>query len=168
MEAATPLIRGVKLLTKLIFILALISFTACAEAGDLVVDGLVQHEVHLAEADIAALPATELDASFQTGHGADTAHYKGVLLWSLVEKAGLALEPGKRTSLRHYLLIFGRDGHAVAVSIGELDPDFEGKQAILAYARDGKALDGDEVRLIIPGDKHGGRAVHDVARVEVK
>jgi hypothetical protein len=37
---------------------------------------------------------------------------------------------------------------------------------IVAYAEDGKPLDG--LRLIVPGDKHGGRAVKDVVHIEVK
>jgi DMSO/TMAO reductase YedYZ molybdopterin-dependent catalytic subunit len=149
--------------------LAVLCRTASADPAVVTLDGLVEHPLHLSEADLAALPAIELDASFQTGHGPETAHYRGALLWSLVEKAGLSVELGnRRNSLRHYLLVTGRDGYAAAISIGELDPDFEGKQAILAYARDGKPLDADEVRLIVPGDKHGGRAVRDVVHIAVK
>ena len=156
-------------LTGVAIALALLCRTASADTAGVTLDGLVEHPLNLSEADLAALPATELDTSFQTGRGPETAHYKGALLWLLVEKAGLSVEPGnKRNSLRHYLLVTGRDGYAVAISVGELDPDFEGKQVIVAYARDGKPLDANEVRLIVPGDRHGGRAVRDVIHVEVK
>jgi DMSO/TMAO reductase YedYZ molybdopterin-dependent catalytic subunit len=47
--------------------------------------------------------------------------------------------------------------------MGEIDPAFEGKQVLLAYEGDGKAI---PLRLVVPGDKRGGRAVKDVVRVE--
>jgi len=70
--------------------------------------------------------------------------------------------------LRHYLLVTGRDGYQIVVSMGEIDPDFEAKPAILAYDRDGKPLGANGLRIVIPGDKHGGRMVHDVVHIEVK
>jgi DMSO/TMAO reductase YedYZ molybdopterin-dependent catalytic subunit len=156
--------------------LILLGRAAAADTGSvtpggagLTLDGLVDHPLHLSEADLAALPATELDASFQTHRGPEAAHYKGVLLWTLVGKAGISAKDGdRRDRLHHYLLVTGRDGYAVAVAVGELDPDFEGKKAIVAYEADGKPLAADEVRLVVPGDKHGGRAVRDVVHIEVK
>jgi len=140
-----------------------------AETAKLSLDGLVQTPLSLSVADLASLPSTEFDTSFLTGHGAESAHFRGVSLWSLVERATLAFEPGKkRADLRHYLLVTGQDGYAVVISFGEIDPDFEGKQVILAYDRDGKNFDAGGLRLIVPGDKHGGRDVHDVVHIEVK
>jgi hypothetical protein len=66
----------------------------------------------------------------------------------LLENAGLVDDTGKNASLKHMLLIPGRDGYAVALAIGELDPHYEGKSVILAYA--------------------GGRSVRDVAAIEVR
>ena len=61
------------------------------------------------------------------------------------------------------------DGYAVVLSEGEVDPDFEGKTVLLAYAKDGKPLNpSDGVRLVVPGDHHGGRAVRDVVKIEVQ
>jgi hypothetical protein len=39
---------------------------------------------------------------------------------------------------------------------------------ILAYDRDGKPFDAGGFRLIVPGDKHGGRNVQNVVQIEVK
>ena len=62
----------------------------------------------------------------------------------------------------------GRDGYSVALSLGELDPDFEGKAVILAYSKDGNRLSAqDGIRLIVPNDRHGGRAVRDVVAIAV-
>src|SRR5262249_33294552 len=41
----------------------------------------------------------------------------GVLLWTLLEKAQTIDEPGKNASLKHTLLITGRDGYAVALAL---------------------------------------------------
>ncbi|HEX4081153.1 MAG TPA: hypothetical protein VHX61_19995 [Rhizomicrobium sp.] len=48
------------------------------------------------------------------------------------------------------------------------NPDFEGKNVILAYAKDGKLAPADGIRLIVPGDHHGGRDVRDVVTIEVR
>lgn len=131
------------------------------------IDGAVEHPLHLSFADLSAQPAAEIDATFLTGQGQQTGHFRGALLWPLIERSKIAAETGaKRSELRHYLLVTGQDGYAVALSIGEIEPDFEGKPVILAYERDGKALDG--IRLIVPGDKHGGRAVRAVVHIDVK
>ncbi len=160
---------GFPLARLLLVLFVLFGRAAWADTPAATLDGLVDHPLTLSAADLAALPATEVDSSFQTGHGQQTGHFKGVSLWSLVERAGLAVEPGnRRNSLRHYLLVTGRDGYAVVLSIGEIDPDFEGKAVILAYDRDGKPEGGDGLRLIVPGDRHSGRAVRDVVHIEVK
>ncbi len=158
-----------RLAGAILLALVLLGQAARADPPSATLDGQVAHPLTLSASDLAALPATEVDSSFQTEHGQQTAHFRGVSLWSLIERAGLSVEQGnRRNSLRHYLLVTGRDGYAIALSIGEIDPDFEGKPVILAYDRDGKPLEADSLRLIVPGDKHGGRAVRDVVHLEVK
>ena len=52
--------------------------------------------------------------------------------------------------------------------MGEIDPRFEGKNVIVAYDKDGKPLSAAEgLRLVVPLDHHGGRAVRDIATIEV-
>ena len=38
--------------------------------------------------------------------------------------------------------VTGADGYVVALAVGELDPEFEGKSVLVAYARDGKPTPG--------------------------
>lgn len=53
--------------------------------------------------------------------------------------------------------------------MAELDPNFEGKQVIIAYERNGEPIPGNiGLRLVVPGDKHGGRSVRDVIRIDVR
>jgi hypothetical protein len=55
----------------------------------------------------------------------------------------------------------------VAVALGELDPDYGNKQVLLAYHSTDGSASFDHLRLLVPGDVHGGRAVRDVAKIEV-
>ena len=114
------------------------------------------------------MPAVTVDVTFETGEGKKSGRYTGVLLWALLEKAGPIDEPGKNAQLRHTLLITGRDGYAAALALGELDPHYEGKSVILAYAggRAGRLV--RALRLVVPGDAHGGRSVRDVSSIELR
>ena len=51
-------------------------------------------------------------------------------------------------------------------STGEIAPDFGGKPAIIAYERDGKSL--GSFQLVMPGDKRGGRNIHDIATIDIE
>ncbi|HEY1723740.1 MAG TPA: molybdopterin-dependent oxidoreductase [Magnetospirillaceae bacterium] len=143
-----------------------IAAPAWAADATLTIDGLVAHPAKLSLDDLKKLPPTELDVTFQTGHGPEGGHFTGVLLWSLLDQAHLTDDKGKHADLHHTALATGSDGYVIAFSFGELDPDFGGKTAIIAYADNGKPL--DTPRLIIPGDKLGARDVHDLVRIEVK
>jgi DMSO/TMAO reductase YedYZ molybdopterin-dependent catalytic subunit len=133
------------------------------------VEGAVQHRLHLTAQDIEGMPAERVSASYVTGHGQEKADYVGVLLWTLLDRAQLNQESRRRDHLRETVTVTGRDGYAVIFSMGELDPDFEGKSVILAYQRSDQPLPVAEgLRLVVPGDKHGGRCVRDVVRIEVR
>jgi len=149
-------------------LVALVGFALPAHAADgVAIDGQVQHPTTLSLTDIKTLPATDVTASFETSHGTSAGHYKGVLLWTLLEKTGLPDETGKNHHhLQRSVLIIGSDGYTVALSLGELEPDFEGKQVLLAYEADGKPE--QSLRLVVPGDHKAGRNVHDVVRVTVE
>ena len=151
---------------------ALLVFAAggAARAADATLDvaGAVATPLHLSVADLAALPQTEIDVTFHTGHGDEAGHYKGVSLWAIAQKAGLSDKQGNRPDLRHALAVTGSDGYTVIVAFGEIDPDFENKSVIIATTRDGKPFEHDGLRLIVPGDAHGGRAVRDVVKIEVR
>jgi hypothetical protein len=133
-----------------------------------VLRGSVKQELILDEALLKSLPAVTVDVTFETGDGKKSGSYTGVLLWSLLEKAVPIDEPGKNASLRHTLVIAGRDGYAVALAFGEIDPHYEGKSVILAYAGGEPPVSFGALRLVVPGDAHGGRSVRDVAAIEVK
>jgi hypothetical protein len=121
-----------------------------------------------ARSSIRRLPAERVEVSFQTGRGIEKSHYTGVLLWTLIGEAGGIDDAAKQAELRHTISITGRDGYVVIISTGEIAPDFGGKPAMVAYERDGEELGDQALRIVMPGDKHGGRYVRDVAEIEVK
>ena len=142
--------------------------TIAALAGPATLSGAVTAPVTPDEATLSALPAQTLDISFETSNGKESGTYTGVLVYDLLQKAGLVNDNGKNSFLKHTLMITGSDGYAVAVAEGELDPKFGNKQVLLAYkSADGKTSF-DHLRVLVPGDIHGGRAVSDVVSIEVK
>jgi hypothetical protein len=87
-------------------------------------EGAVKQRLVLDKNLLKSLPTMTIDVTFEAGNGKSSGRYTGVLLWSVLEKAGLVDEPGKNANLKHTLLITGRDGYAVALAIGESVPSF--------------------------------------------
>jgi hypothetical protein len=142
-----------------------------ARAADPAIEigGAVATPLSVTEADLKALPATDVAVTFHTGHGDEAGKFTGALLWAVLEKAGLADHQGNHPDIRHAIAVTGSDGYVVILGFGEIDPDFAGKPIIIAYARDGQPTDAkDRLRLIVPGDAHGGRDVRDVTKIEVR
>ena len=134
--------------------------------ADVLVDGQVRQPHPWTLAELKALAPASAEVAYMTGHGEEHGRFTGVPLWTLLGEAKLADEAGKMPGLRHSVLVTGRDGYSVMLSFGEVDPEFEGKAVLLAWQRDGKDL--ETPQLVVPGDKRGGRYVHDVVRIEVK
>lgn len=120
------------------------------------------------QATLDTLPVTTIDVRYATGSGSTKGTYTGVLLWDLIKKARLADTAGRNALLRHTLLITSRDGYAVAVALGELDPAYGNRKVLLAYSSSDNLATVEHMRLLVPGDIHAGRAVRDVASIEVR
>ncbi|MEH2010061.1 hypothetical protein [Nostoc sp.] len=122
---------------------------------------------------------TEVTVSFQTGSGPRTETYYGVPLWELINnpKAGGGLKPGnsglnpKNSFLRQYVLVEATDCYGAVVAIGEIQPSYEGKKVLIAFEKkdsNGKVvslIDEGFARLVVPGDKAGGRYVTNVRNI---
>lgn len=147
---------------------SLVGAAAQATAADqgVTVATSVEQTRNIDAAMVAKLPAVEQKVSFLTGHGPEQATYTGALLWSVIDSAEMS-SSDRRARLRRTIWVTGRDGYTAALALAEIDPEFEGKQVLLAYRRDGKPIDGNTLRLVVPGDRHGGRSVRDVVRIEV-
>ena len=112
--------------------------------------------------ELQALPAGSV--TLPAEHGA-AMQMRGPALWDVLQKAG-AIDANFHHRVGQVVTIIGKDGYTARLALGEIDPEFEGKAAILATERDGAAL--DQPRLAIPGDKRLGRDVRDVASITVR
>lgn len=123
--------------------------------------------VVLTAESLASLPSVEKEVSFQTSKGPSTGRYKGVLFWDVLQanKAFDGLE--RNGELKRTFLVDARDGYSIAFSVGEIHPDFGNTQLMLATEVDGKPIQGG-IRIVVPGDKRGARAIHDIVKIELR
>ena len=140
---------------------------ASLAGAQVAVTGAVSKPLTLTVAELAAEPQVTIHSSFNTSHGPESADYAGVPLWSVLQKAGVVDGTAKGGPLRHGILVTAADGYGVLLSIGEINPDFANVGAILAIRKDGQPLE-EGVRLVVPGDKKGGRSVRHVTGIEVQ
>jgi len=117
--------------------------------------------------DVARLPTIQLRVAFDTEHGPRQALFEGPLLWTVLDHAN-AIDPAKPgAQVREMIALTGRDGYSAVLGLGEISPDFEGKQVILAERMDGQPLGPAHLRVVVPGDRKGGRSVRDVVHITV-
>jgi hypothetical protein len=146
--------------------LSLVAGPAVAQSPELVLEGKVRQPQRWTLEDLKKMPAEHADVSYQTDRGPVSGSFTGVLLWSLIGAAGGIDDSAKNPELRHAIRITVKDGYVVVTSSGEIAPDFGAKAVIVAYERDGKPL--DDFRIVMPGDKHGGRNVRDVVSINIE
>ncbi|WP_322749332.1 MULTISPECIES: hypothetical protein [unclassified Frankia] len=131
-----------------------------------VVNGRVGHRLRLSFGDLRAFPQHTQDVDFLSGKGPEHHTYVGPLLLDVLKSAAPSFNPGiKNDSLRYAILIKASDGYESVLSWPEIDPNFGGKQALLAVSEDGVPLDSAGPRLTAPGDSRGGRYVFSVVSV---
>jgi hypothetical protein len=130
--------------------------------------GNVKQRLVLNTAVLDKLPSKTLDVTFRAGSASEQHTFTGPLLRDVLALAGQQFDPAvKNDKLRHYVSVTGSDGYQVLVAWGEIDPDFENKDVLLATAQDGVSLADEGPRLVVPGDDRGGRYVSGVARVRL-
>lgn len=120
--------------------------------------------------DLHALPTQSIEVDFESGKGSQHHAYTGVLLWDVLTQAGILTdEEIKNDILRFYAIVTANDGYQVLISLGEIDPQFGNNPSLLAWDEDGASLEGDSgpLRLVVPGDVHGGRYVSGVVSIEI-
>ena len=144
----------------------LLTLPAAAQAPMLSLEGKVKQPRHWTLDELKKMPGQRVDVSYQTEKGQVSASFTGVPLWSLIEAAGGIDDAAKGAAIRHAIRITATDGWVVVTSTGEISPDFGAKPALVAYERDAKPL--DDFRIVMPGDKHGGRNARDVVTIAVE
>lgn len=144
----------------------LLSAQAAPQPVALALGGKVKQPQHWTLDDLRKMPTEHIDVSYLTERGPVKASFTGVRLWALIQAAGGIDDSGKGAELRHAIRITAKDGWVIVTSTGEIAPDFGDKQALVAFERDGKPL--DDFRMVMPGDKHGGRNAHDIVTINIE
>jgi hypothetical protein len=139
---------------------------AMAAEPTLSVTGLVTHPLRLSLAELRGFPLTHVALTQASGRGPVALDCNGVALSTLLARAALSFGTQRNANLAHTLLLTADDGYAVALSLGEIDPDYGHVAPLIATDCGGKPLDAP--RLIVPGDLHAGRAVNGVVSIEVR
>lgn len=136
--------------------------------GTTAVDGQVLNPLSLtADALRTGYAAQTLDVTYLNGTDPVSASFTGVALWDVLGSAQPNFNADiKNDKLSAYLVVTGSDGYQAVIAWGEIDPDFAAQPILLAYEQDGQPLDG--LRLVVPGDGHGGRYVAGVADISLR
>lgn len=121
----------------------------------------------LAPTEMAKLATVDVSVSFMTEHGTRKASFSGPLLWDVLTRAGAIDVSKPKETTRQIVSVTGSDNYVAVLAVGEISPEFEGKDVILATSMDGKPFDPEHLRVVVPLDKHGGRSVRDVVKIEV-
>lgn len=136
-------------------------------------NGQVQNPARFRLADFQYRPSVHLTVSYFSGNqGLVTKTYEGVPLIDLLNDAVIVTDPTHRNDLlRKYVHVKATDCYEVIVSVAELLSNFGHQQVLVAFETgDGQPLDATEgmARLIVPGDKAGGRFVSNVTTITVR
>ncbi|MGH3800255.1 MAG: molybdopterin-dependent oxidoreductase [Pseudonocardiaceae bacterium] len=135
-------------------------------AGKFLLIGAVARPQILSVADLEAMPSQTVEVTFRSGSGVETHTYTGPLLFDVLTKAGPRFDPAiKNDKLRHFISVTASDSYRALMAYGEIDPNFENKDVLLATSEDGRSLAAEGPRLVVPGDIAGGRYVTNVVRV---
>lgn len=98
------------------------------------------------------------------------AHYEGVRLKELLglDRASIAAID-KHAMARSYVRVEAGDGYTAIIALTECDSTFREQPVLLAWKKDGVAMDDHEVpfKLIVPDDLRHAHDVRKVTRSEV-
>ena len=117
---------------------------------------------------IAALPRAIVKLTVKTGGAEETSEFSGPLLWDVLAASGIIDMTTHAEHVRLTLRVFGRDGYSAAFVMAEFSPEFGGKPIIVADQVNNAPLPAQALRLIVPGEKRGGRSVRDIVRISIE
>jgi hypothetical protein len=118
-------------------------------------------------------PPAQANVTYFAAGSVVTESFTGVLLWDLLNNSsvnGIVTNPNIKNDILHKVIIVaGTDCYQSVFAAGEFDPFFGGSQIMVAYATGGQSLgDNGFARIVVPGDKAGGRFVSNIANIEVR
>ncbi|KKO20500.1 MAG: hypothetical protein DCC43_07310 [Candidatus Brocadia sp.] len=137
-------------------------------------NGKVENPRRFSLTDLQQYPThSHLTISYYSGsQGLVTKTYIGVPLIDLLNDAVIITDSTRKNDiLRKYVVVRATDCYEVVISLAELLSNFGHQQVLVAFATsDGQPLDDTEgmARLIVPGDKSGGRCVSNITMIQVR
>jgi hypothetical protein len=144
------------------------SQTAALSAGTaLKVTGDVRTPLSLNADALKTLPRKRIEVTGEDGH---TVTYEGVLVGTILERAGAALGAEMRSAgVATYVVASATDGYQVVFSLAELDPTFTGSEIIVADTADGNPLPARQgaLRIVVPKDTRPTRSIRMLERLAV-
>src|SRR5262245_44371277 len=141
---------------------------ASSTVPTIVVSGKVGKPATWAVADLQALTNRTIDLAQPSPDGPVAHTERGVLLFDLVNRSVPQVDPGvKNGNLRGIVTVHGRTGVEVTFALGEIDPNFGNRGALLSFAEDGVFTVGTGAKLVVPGDTTTDRWVPNVDRITV-
>lgn len=151
------------------------SFQTCDGAGEspnqFSLIGEVTHAKTFTLETLQSYASSKVNVWYNTGKGPVDTSYIGVPLLDLLNEAVVLTDPARKNDiLRKYVVISATDCYQSVIAVADLLTNFGGQQVLVAYATgDGKPLVSDGMaRLVVPGDKAGGRYVSNIVRIEVR
>lgn len=159
-----------KRLFILIPTLLLLSFNfpfAQRSVGYVTVEGEVFTPLKLSLKELLLFKASEAKGKDRDGRQHT---YKGVMLWDILDSAGVTLGKEPRgENLIKYVVAKADDGYEVVFSLSEIDPAFSDNMILLAYEVDGYPLAAKEgpFRLVVPDEKKHARWIRQLTMVKV-
>ena len=118
-------------------------------------------------------PVTTQEATYTAAGASVTDNYTGIKRMDLLSDAGGGtVTSAKNDILSKYVVATGSDGYKAVFSLGEIDPSFGAQPVMVAYADTEGQLgpQGSDglARMVVPGDKAGGRYVSDLVKLDVR
>ena len=117
---------------------------------------------------IAALKPITQTVAFATERGERQAEWTGPLLWDVLAASGIIESVTPPEQPRLVVRVTGADGYSAVIALAEIAPQFAGRPIQLADHMNGAPLPDHALRLVVPGDRRGGRSVRDVIRVDIE
>jgi hypothetical protein len=124
--------------------------------------------------DLKQFPPAQQNVTYFAAGSVVTEAFTGVLLWDLLNSPpvnGIVTNPTIKNDILHKVaIVTGTDCYQSVFGAGEFNPFFGGSQIIhgcLCHRRTA-ARQRWFCRIVVPGDKAGGRFVSNIANIEVR
>jgi Oxidoreductase molybdopterin binding domain len=124
---------------------------------------------HVVSTDrIGELKPITQTVGFMTDHGERQAEWTGPLLWDVLTDSGAVEGVKPAEQVRLVVRVTGADGYTAVFALGEIAPQFAGRPIQIADRANGAPIPDHGLRLIVPGDKRGGRSVRNMIRIDIE